>query len=122
MADVQQLTTESAPLRAAAIRSMISAPMCDGPEDWDVVQVENRAHADSFSEGDLDQLVLLSAHATVSLARLRRESRLQTEGGLLKDANRYLQIRDDQIICKAPALSEILSSLGSVMDSDLLSS
>ncbi len=117
---LEELSTSESIL-AGQIQSMLAVPLWRGDEIRGLIQVDNRASAGMFTEGDLEVALIVGAQSALALDNAALVSKLQVAEERLRGENHYLKRREenlrfDDIIGESDAMQKVLKQLQKVLD------
>jgi Nif-specific regulatory protein len=120
-ANAQEELSTSESIMGGQILSMLAMPLWRGDDIIGLIQADNRASVNMFTDRDLEVALLLGSQAALAVdnatlvARLRvAEERARGENVYLK--RRETKIKFDNIIGESPAMKAVFSQLERVID------
>ncbi len=107
-------------IMAAKIQAVMGAPLWSGGDIVGILQCDNRRKKGIFSNGDLENLTLLSYHATLAIENAKLYKELEAYKERLQVENVYLKksrvITFDSIIGRSKVMQNLFAQLRKVLD------
>ena len=115
----EALSSES--ILGGQILSILAVPLWRGDDIIGLIQADNRATPNMFSEGDLEVALLLAGQASLAIDNATLVQRLRIAEERARGENVYLKRKEqklkfDNIIGQSPAMKAVLSQLERVID------
>ncbi len=112
----------SASILRAQIRSVIAVPLAVADRIIGLIQVDNRSSQGSFSQDDLEALVVLAQQMALSIENARLFQRVCIAEERLQGENRFLKDRDarlfQNIIGESPPMRSVFELVERVVDTN----
>lgn len=120
-ADAKEELASSESILGGQIQSMLAIPLWRGDEIRGLIQVDNRASAGMFDEGDLELALLIGSQAALALDNAALVSRLKVAEDRLRGENTYLRRKEanltfDSIIGQSSAMKQVFNQLQKVVN------
>ncbi len=120
-ANAQEELASSESILGGQILSILAVPLWRGEDIIGLVQADNRASANMFTDRDLEVALLLGAQAAVAIDNATLVQRLRVAEEKGRGENVYLKRREtkinfDNIIGDSPAMKAVLAQLERVID------
>jgi transcriptional regulator with GAF, ATPase, and Fis domain len=120
-ANAQEELSTSESIMGGQILSMLAVPLWRGDDIIGLVQADNRASVNMFTDRDLEVALLLGAQAALAVDNATLVQRLRLAEERARGENVYLKRREtkikfDNIIGESPAMKAVFSQLERVID------
>ena len=120
-ANAQEELSTSESIMGGRILSMLAIPLWRGDDIIGLVQADNRASVNMFTDRDLEVALLLGSQAALALDNATLVARLRVAEEKARGENVYLKrrstpIKFDNIIGDSPAMKALFSQLEKVID------
>ncbi len=120
-ANAQEELSTSESIMGGQILSMMAMPLWRGDDIIGLVQADNRASVNMFTDRDLEVALLLGSQAALALDNATLVARLRIAEEKARGENVYLKrratpIKFDNIIGDSPAMKAVFSQLEKVID------
>ncbi|MFT3693586.1 MAG: sigma 54-interacting transcriptional regulator [Kofleriaceae bacterium] len=120
-ANAQEELSSSESIMGGKILSMLAMPLWRGDDIIGLIQADNRASTNMFTDRDLEVSLLLGSQAALALDNATLVARLRVAEEKARGENVYLKRREtkikfDNIIGESPAMKSVFNQLEKVID------
>jgi Nif-specific regulatory protein len=120
-ANAQEELSTSESIMGGQILSMLAMPLWRGDDIIGLIQADNRASINMFTDRDLEVALLLGSQAALAVDNATLVARLRVAEERARGENIYLKRREtkikfDNIIGESPAMKSVFSQLERVID------